>query len=354
MNLFRLAGLPPSAQSKPNPAAPKPANSKVSPFPLRFQPNEALLVAQAKMETMGRPVPHPNVPAERSTNSLSGFRPNPALRAVQAKMALPQAVRAMPPVYSPQSAAAQTKPHGHGGCAAGKAPPVYRPQLAHLQARPTSAATLVPIPISRPGTPSYPPQAIPCQAKSPNILQRSSSVAANTRLTSNRFGNNLALAEPHLPGKLVNSPFLSSAVVQCMNSECLGKGGKGKKGKKGVRGGRPVERKVGKKHQRDRTPWPMSDPNIGEAFIEWWHDLKQSKNGRIPDWEGRKWWNKTLAEITGSMDPDDEGSDWNTKTIKEMFTGESDNWQVIHTYDSGTQVLGNMSEGDQDFDFESL
>jgi hypothetical protein len=96
--------------------------------------------------------------------------------------------------------------------------------------------------------------------------------------------------------------LLTTSVIQCSDRR--------------KKQGRPTNKKQGKKSQRDKRPYPMSDPEIGDRFVSFWHDLKQGSRNRLPDWKGRKWLQKTQAEITGSNKGDET---WNNTTIWALF-----------------------------------
>lgn len=70
-------------------------------------------------------------------------------------------------------------------------------------------------------------------------------------------------------------------------------------GKKGDKGSRRTEKKSGKKGQRDKKPGIMSDPQLGDIFIDFWHGFKQKHGGKLADYTGDKLLKKTLRELTG-------------------------------------------------------
>ncbi|GAA0351562.1 hypothetical protein [Bacillus horti] len=68
--------------------------------------------------------------------------------------------------------------------------------------------------------------------------------------------------------------------------------------RKKEKGSRRTEKKGGKKSQRDKRPGIMSDPILGDIFIDFWHGFKQKHGGKLADYTGDRMLRMTLNDLT--------------------------------------------------------
>jgi GNAT superfamily N-acetyltransferase len=121
-----------------------------------------------------------------------------------------------------------------------------------------------------------------------------------------------AVQKSMAPSSIVSGPMPGPAGIQRAIQRMEKREKKEKR-----RGGRSTEKKSGSKSQRDKKPFPMSDPEYGELFTQFWHGLKQKSNGKLPDWQDSKWLDLKQSEINPHAQSNDPA--WSTKTIQELF-----------------------------------